>query len=170
MQNTHGSAHSTHEQHAIMRGTLVGQLPDATPAMNAKSRLQRMRQTLRGISETIFELQHGAAERAETLGWNHPAVIELQEAVSEWQARRAEQLRQIELGEQLVASEEADQARYEAERATAEAAWRAAGGTGRFIYYTNKQQLTPHLEARWAQHRAHLREKRVKRAQSEQAG
>lgn len=151
MQNTH-DAHSTHEPHAIIRGTLVGQLPDATPAMNAKSRLQRMRQTLRGISETVFELQHGAAERAETLGWNHPAVRELQEAVSEWQARRAEQLRQIALGQQLVASEEADQARYEAERAAAEAAWRAAGGTGRFSYFANKMALTPQMEARRMKH------------------
>ncbi len=68
---------------------------------NLRAWLLQARKTRRGISDTIAELKHGAAQLAEDagLGWDHPTVqpyLDDQTGVAFWERQLAIQDREIE--------------------------------------------------------------------------
>ena len=148
----------------------------ATTAASAAGKLQTARATLKSLSETIIEKRAGCRVLAEGdgiigldgLGWNHPPVLEYCEDLAFWEGRRETQVREIQKLEALAAQEAADLARFLAERAAAEAAFRAAGNTGQFKYFPEKHELSRVREAQ--RDRAVARARRTRQQRQQQKG
>ena len=148
----------------------------ASPAGSAAGKLQTARATLKSLSETIIEKRAGCRILAEGngiigldgLGWNHPTVLEYCEDLAFWEERRAMQVREIQQLEALAAQEAADLARFLAERAAAEAAFRAAGNTGQFKYFPERDELTHVMAGRRERDVARNRRTRQQRQQRQQ--
>ena len=130
----------------------------------AAGRLQRARLTLRSLGDTIAEKQTGCNHLADRLGWDHPEVKEALADVRFWQRQYTEQRRQIRMLESMAEQEAQDLARFTAARAEAFAAWQASGGTGRFMFYADKQQLSTRAAAQREQDVVNHRRLRAQRA------